>query len=168
MTKKTDSSFFHSPKTDPALEEYIKEFSRLSLMVSGLDDQSRALLFVRGLSASLRYEAIREHPRAASEALRSARMAHRQVSLTRGSDQRRNREGTGYPRPSGRNVNETPIATDDHPFTTQRTKLSESDRAKVVARGSLLQMPPNGSYGQRYGGSSRLKRGKNLGPSSGL
>ena len=44
------------------LDEYIKEFSRLSLMVSGLDDQSRALLFVRGLSASLRYEAMREHP----------------------------------------------------------------------------------------------------------
>ena len=90
------------------------EFSRLSLMVSGLHDQSRALLFVRGLSARLRYEAMREHPRTVSEALRAARMAHRQVSLTRGNDQRQNCEGIGYRRPSGRNVNE---ATDDHPFT---------------------------------------------------
>ena len=78
------------------LDEYIREFSRLSLMVSGLDDQSRALLFIRGLSASLRYEAMREHPRTVAEALRAARMAHRQVSLTRGNDQRQNREGTGY------------------------------------------------------------------------
>ena len=122
------------------LDEYIREFSRLSLMVSGLDDQSRALLFVRGLSASLRYEAMREHPRTVSEALRAARMAHRQVSLTRGNDQRQNREGTGYRRPSGRNVNEAI----DHPFTTRRTKLSESDRAKLLREGRCFKCRQTG------------------------
>ena len=63
--------FFSLTQNGP-LGEYIKEFSQLNLMVSGLDDQSRALLFVRGLSASLRYEAIREHPRTVSEALLAA------------------------------------------------------------------------------------------------
>ena len=59
------------------LDDYLNEFSRLSLMVSGQDDQSHALFFVRGLSANLRYKAMREHPRTVSEALRAARMAHR-------------------------------------------------------------------------------------------
>ena len=104
-------------------------------MVSGLNDQSRASLFVRGLSASLRYKAIREHPRIVSEALRTAQMAHRQVSLTRVNDQRRNREGTGYRRPSGRIINDAPIATHYHPFTNRRTKLSEHDRAKLLREG---------------------------------
>ena len=79
--------FFSLTQNGP-LDEYIKEFSQLSLMVSGLDDTSCALLFVLGLSARLRYEKMREHPRNVSEALRAARMAHRQVSLTRGNDQR--------------------------------------------------------------------------------
>ena len=127
--------FLINPK--PTLGRVHKGFSRLSLMVSGLDDQFRALLFVRGLSASLRYKAMRKHPRTVSETLCAARMAHRQVSLTRGNDQRRNCEGTctGYGRPSGRNVKEAPIATEDHPFTTRRTKLSESDRAKLLTEG---------------------------------
>ena len=41
------------------LDGYIREFSRLSLNVSDLDQHSRALLFVRGLSDSLRYDAMR-------------------------------------------------------------------------------------------------------------
>ena len=48
-TKVTNSSFFFTHPKRTFGQEYMKEFSRLSLMASDLDDESRTLLFVRGL-----------------------------------------------------------------------------------------------------------------------
>lgn len=66
-----------------SLEDYIQDFIRLSLNVTGLDEHSRALLFVRGLQTNLRVEAMREHPRTLSEALSAARAAVRQSSFSK-------------------------------------------------------------------------------------
>ena len=123
-----------------SLDEYIKEFSQLSLLVSGLDEQSRALLFVRGLSASLQYEAMREHPETVSEAMRAARMARRQISLTRAGAGWGSR--SDYRRSSVRNSSETPA--EKRSFTTRRTKLSESDRAQLLREGRCFKCRQSG------------------------
>ena len=65
-----------------SLDDYIQDFSRLSLNVTALDKHSRALLFVRGLTDGLRADALREHPRTLSEALRAARTARLNAALT--------------------------------------------------------------------------------------
>ena len=64
-----------------SLEEYIQDFTRLSLSVAGLDEHSRAVLFVKGLQSDLQADALREHPRNLSDALVAARMARRQLSF---------------------------------------------------------------------------------------
>ena len=69
-----------------SLDDYIQDFSRLSLNVTALDEHSRALLFVRGLTDGLRADAMREHPRTLSEAIRAARTARRNAVLTRPRD----------------------------------------------------------------------------------
>ena len=46
-----------------SLDEYIRDFTQLSLPVLDLDEHSRALMFVRGLADNLRIDAMREHPR---------------------------------------------------------------------------------------------------------
>ena len=58
-----------------SLEEYVSEFTRLSLGIPDLDEPSRALLFTRGLSSHLNSEVMREHPRTLSDAIRAARVA---------------------------------------------------------------------------------------------
>ena len=65
------------------LDDYIQDFSRLSLNVTALDEHSSALLFVRGLTDGLRADVMREHPRTLSEAIRAARTASRNAVLTR-------------------------------------------------------------------------------------
>ena len=60
-----------------SLDEYIRDFTQLSLHVLDLDEHSRALMFVRGLADNLRIDAMREHPRTFPEALRAARTAQR-------------------------------------------------------------------------------------------
>ena len=40
-----------------SLDEYIRDYTRLSLLVTGLDEHSRAVCFVRGLRDNLRAEA---------------------------------------------------------------------------------------------------------------
>ena len=52
-----------SLQQETILESCIQDFTRRNLNVSGLDEHSRALLFVRGLQPDLRSEAQREHPR---------------------------------------------------------------------------------------------------------
>ena len=64
-----------------SLDEYVRAFSRLSLCVSDIDELSRALLFVRGLSDDLRPDAMREHPKNLSQAIRAARTARRCSNL---------------------------------------------------------------------------------------
>ena len=69
-----------SLQQETTLESYIQDFTRRNLNVSGLDEHSRALLFVRGLQPELRSEALREHPRNLSDAFRAARSAVRQTT----------------------------------------------------------------------------------------
>lgn len=96
-----------------SLEEYIRDFTRLSLNVSDLDQHSRALLFVRGLSGSLRDDAMREHPKTLSEALRAARTARRNINVRMTS-----RNEHAVRRNSG-----------------QRKKLSDEERARLLREG---------------------------------
>ena len=65
-----------------SLEEYVLEFTRLSLGNPDLDERSRALLFTRGLSNHLNSEVMREHPRTLSDTIRSARVARRTCSCS--------------------------------------------------------------------------------------
>ena len=44
-----------------SLDEYIRDFTRLSLLVTGLDEHCRAVCLIRGLRDNLRAEAMREH-----------------------------------------------------------------------------------------------------------
>ena len=67
---------------DGPLDLYIEEFTRLTLNVADLDQLSLALLFVHGLSEDLRCDAMREHPRNLSEAIRAARMAQRNTNVS--------------------------------------------------------------------------------------
>ena len=54
------------------LDAYIDEFTRLSSSVADLDQLSRSMLFICGLSEGLRSDAMREHPRNTFEAIRAA------------------------------------------------------------------------------------------------
>ena len=58
-----------------SLEHYIAEFSRRSLMVPELDEHTRTMLFVKGLSDRFRFAAMREHPTNMTEAIRAARLS---------------------------------------------------------------------------------------------
>ena len=69
-----------------SLKEYIQDFTRLSLSITGLDEHSLAVLFVKGLQPSLQAEALREHPRTLSDAFIAARMAYRQLVFSDQSD----------------------------------------------------------------------------------
>ena len=57
------------------LDEYITEFSRLSLRIPDLDEHSRAVLFTNGLRSDIRATALREHPKNLGEAVRAARFS---------------------------------------------------------------------------------------------
>ena len=50
--------------------------------MAGLDERSRAVLFVKGIQSDLQADALREHPRNLSDALVAARMARRQLSFS--------------------------------------------------------------------------------------
>ena len=64
-------------KQTGSLEDYVREFSQLSLLTPGLDDHTRCLLFTEGLSDTLRKDVLREHPACVADAIRSARtLAH--------------------------------------------------------------------------------------------
>ena len=107
------------------LDGYIREFSRLSLNVSDLDQHSRALLFVRGLSDSLRHDAMREHPKTLSEAIRAARSARQNVLHASGSRH-------GY-------RNRRTLATEGAERTQRRSKLGDEERAKLLRKGRCFK-----------------------------
>ena len=119
-----------------SLDDYIQDFSRLSLNVTALDEHSRALLFVRGLTDGLRADAMREHPRTLSEAIRAARTARRNAVLTR-------------PRGSvGSSRNRRALDTADNVASTEqqissqrfkRQKLTDEERAKLMREGRCFR-----------------------------
>jgi len=115
------------------LDEYIREFTRLSLNVSDLDQHSRALLFVRGLSDSLRADAMREHPKTVSEAIRAARTARRNDGLTTRNDRTVRND-------PGKRVNET----SSQPPKGRREKLSDEERSKLLREGRCFKCRSSG------------------------
>ena len=54
--------------------------------MTGLDEHSLVVLFVKGLQPSLQAEALREHPPTLSDAFIAARMAYRQFVFSDQSD----------------------------------------------------------------------------------
>ena len=83
---KTSLARMYSPKFDQeqarvslftlkqrgSLQEYIAEFTRLSLQVPELDEHSRAVLFTNGLHSKFKQEVLREHPTCLSGAVQAA------------------------------------------------------------------------------------------------
>jgi len=57
------------------LEDYITEFTRLSLMVPGMDEHTRTMLFVMGLKEHTRGSVLRDHPSTLTAAIRAAKMS---------------------------------------------------------------------------------------------
>ena len=118
------------------LDDYIQDFSRLSLSVTALDEHSRALLFVRGLTDGLRADAMREHPRTLSEAIRAARTARRNAVLTRprgslGSSRNRRALDTA-----------DNVASTEQPVSRQRfkrQKLTDEERAQLMREGRCFR-----------------------------
>ena len=109
-----------------SLDEYIRDFTQLSLHVLDLDEHSRALMFVRGLADNLRIDAMREHPRTFPEALRAARTAQRNSMMGTGSDHTRQRT------PS---VGQMP----KRQFTARREKLSDEERTRLLREGRCFR-----------------------------
>ena len=128
-------NLFALTQTGP-LDDYIQDFSRLSLNVTALDEHSRALLFVRGLTDGLRADAMREHPRTLSEAIRAARTARRNAVLTRprgsvGSSRNRRALDTAEN-----------VASTEQPVSSQRfkrQKLTDEERAKLMREGRCFR-----------------------------
>lgn len=123
-----------------SLEEYIQDFIRLSLSVTGLDDHSRAILFVKGLHPALQAEALREHPRTLSDALAAARLAHRQLKIS-GTPQQRPREDAfksshvHFRRPNA----EATASWSRGRQLPPRTKLDDNLRRKLMQEGRCFK-----------------------------
>ena len=64
---------FFSLKQSGDLESFVAAFSRLSLLIPDMDEHSRAVAFLQGLAEPLRTEALKEHPKTLSEAIKAAR-----------------------------------------------------------------------------------------------
>lgn len=58
-----------------SLEEYISDFRRLCLLAPGTDELTCTLVFVEGLTTSIKHLVKREHPRGLSAAIKAARTA---------------------------------------------------------------------------------------------
>ena len=114
------------------LDAYIEEFTRLSLSVMDLDQLSRAMLFTRGLSEGLRSDAMREHPRNLSEAIRAARMAQRNTT-TIDRESNRKRRFLGHKTDVAK-----PVSTHQR-LTEGKPKLSEEDRIRLMREGRCFK-----------------------------
>ena len=113
-----------------SLDEYVRAFSRLSLCVSDIDELSRALLFVRGLSDDLRPDAMREHPKNLSQAIRAARTARRCSNLS----SRRQRNAIIAP-----NSSEISPRMDN-----RRKKLDQAEREQLKREGRCFKCRKDG------------------------
>ena len=105
-------------------------FSRLSLRVSDIDELSRAPLFVRGLSDELRPDAMCEHPKNLSQAIRAARTARRCSNLS----PRRQRNAITAP-----NSSEISPRMDN-----QRKKLDQAEREQLNREGRCFKCRKDG------------------------
>ena len=129
-----------------SLEEYVSEFTRLSLGIPDLDERFRALLFTRGLSNHLNSEVMREHPRTLSDAIRAARVARMKLQLfniSRGSNRMAARTVSTGGTMAGTPTEPNEIQSKFRPATrTLRKKLTDSERAQLMnERRKMLQMP---------------------------
>jgi len=113
-----------------SLEEYVRQFSRLSLCVPDVDNHSCALLFVRGLQNELRVEALREHPHTLSEAIRAARAARRQEYLKRESTSSQTSRSNTFAR-TQRSSNASVLP--------RRSKLSDEERSQFLREGRCFK-----------------------------
>jgi len=87
------------------VDTYIEEFTRLSLLIPALDEHSRALLFVRGLSRDLARDVLKEHPKTLSDAFQATVAVHQSREHLRnvGGEQTRESKPTQHPRNPGMN-----------------------------------------------------------------
>ena len=65
------------------LSDYVMAFNRLSLKILGLDEHSRALLFVRGLQPEPKRQVLQEHPKTLSHAVAAARTVQQARDMLR-------------------------------------------------------------------------------------
>ena len=128
-----------------SLEEYIQDFTRPSLSVAGLDEHSRAVLFVKGLQSDLQADALREHLRHLSDALVAARMARRQLSFL-DHDQQSWKSSevasrTSLPRKSDlTTLRVAPSAkVQQQPSISRPTKLTDELRRKLMREGRCFK-----------------------------
>ena len=114
-----------------SLDDYIREFSRLSLSTTDLDELSRALLFVRGLSDPLRSDTMREHPTNLSQAIRAAQTAPRCSNI---SCRRRN-----VPATTQKESQAFPLRAD-----YRRKRLDDSERERLKREGRCFKCRKEG------------------------
>ena len=133
-----------------SLEEYVSEFTRISLGIPDLDERSRALLFTRGLSNHLNSEVMREHPRTLSDSIRAACVARMNLQLfntSRGSNRmavRTARVSTGGTM-AGTPTECNEIQSKFRPATrTLRKKLADSERAQLMKEGRCFKCRASG------------------------
>lgn len=91
-----------------ALGDYIAEFSRLSFLVSDLDDHSRAVLFVKGLVPELKREVAKEHPTTLQKATEAALAVSQMMPFGTAPRQQRNPVRRQGPVPGPRSNREEP------------------------------------------------------------
>lgn len=115
------------------LDGYIREFSRLSLNVSELDQHSRALLFVRGLQDNLRYDAMREHPKTLAEAIRAARTAQQNISQASWNYRGRKKSGSFNRRPA------SPTERIRTQSPERRQTITDEERAQLLREGRCFK-----------------------------
>ena len=131
-----------------SLEEYVSEFTRLSLGIPDLDKRSRTLLFTRGLSNRLNSEVMGDHSWTLSDAIRAARVACMNLQLfntSGGSNRmaaRRARVSTGGTM-FGMPTESNKIRMKFRPGTrTLRKKLTDSESLSTTnEKRKVLQMP---------------------------
>ena len=114
-----------------SLDEYIRDFTRLSLLVTGLDEHSRAVCFIRGLRDNLRAEAMREHPRTLSDAFVAARTAARLCSVVH-YDVRRVTPNTREQKKISNNIQSSMRSP-------PRRKLQDEERKKLMREGKCFR-----------------------------
>lgn len=117
-----------------SLDAYIRDFSCQSLCVPELDEHTRALLFVQGLRENTRGEALRQHPKTLSEAIRAARIANH-YSLLKTRPERKNVQF------KGRQEANSEASTRTY---QRRGKLTDSERFQLMKEGRCFKCRASG------------------------
>ena len=126
-----------SLRQETSLNEYITDFTRLSLSVTGLDEHSRAILFVKGLTPAVQAEALREHPRTLSDAFTAARVATRQLTISVPAQKQPTSEDVWKPSGSRSPFSKgSPSSVRKSPL---RTKLDDNLRGKLMREGKCFK-----------------------------